>query len=198
MNNTTSNIEEVLLATDFTVGKYRELLARKDSNCLAEFLYQRFSERYIDLISNDKDKKNGFGMMALCCLMIESLECFHQGLCDTKKKGEGVRVFGDFFKRNSEFHIFQPIHDDFYYNVRCGILHQAETLNGWKIRRDCEVLFDSSSKTIDANKFQSSLKRALQEYKTQLKESNWDSEIWNKFRNKMDCIIKNCKQPLTP
>ena len=83
--------------------------------------------------------------------------------------------------------------DDFYSGVRCGILHQAETTNGWRIRRDGSLL-DSEKKTINATIFHDELEKYLKNYCKRLKTSEWDSEIWRHLRKKMNTVIENCKE----
>jgi hypothetical protein len=37
------------------------------------------------------------------------------------------------------------------------------------------------------------LKKVLDNYRGELETKNWDDDLWNKFRCKMDFIIENCK-----
>ena len=133
--------------------------------------------------------------MAICCLMIEALESFWRGWSDTR--GRSGEAFRSFFRRcleqNLELGVFSQQADDFYEGVRCGILHQAETTRGWRIRRK-GPLFDQSTKTINATKFHDQLENALKRYCDELKQSEWDSEIWCNLREKMKRVIENCNQ----
>ena len=45
-----------------------------------------------------------------------------------------------FFDVESAFAPFRGHVRDFYKGVRCGILHQAETTMGWRIRRDGDLV----------------------------------------------------------
>ena len=92
----------------------------------------------------------------------------------------------------SELGVFSQCSDDFYYGVRCGILHQAETTGGWRIRRR-GVLFDTQSKIINATRFHKELELFLQEYRETLKDLDWDGEEWQCVRRKMAAIIKHCR-----
>ena len=72
-----------------TVGLYKtwEHLPDKGWSQKPDFLKRRLRERYVDPIERlVPDEKNGFNIMALSCLMIETLESFYQGLGDTKNK----------------------------------------------------------------------------------------------------------------
>ena len=185
-------IDNILLSSSTTIARYRQLEARKDRGEIADFLKERFTERYIRPLCGAPDMKHGFCTMAISCLMIEALESFWQGWPDTTRKSK--EAFSSFFQRCSEqgleLGIFSDIADDFYKGVRCGILHQAETTNGWRIRRK-GALCDKHTKTINATKFHNNLEKALLTYCETLKRSDWNLEIWCNLRNKMRAIIKN-------
>lgn len=174
----------------YTIADYEEDLIQKNKEGIAEFMYKRFSERYIEPFE-DNPKKNGFSMMAIACLMIEALECFRQGLSETSKK-KSVKFFKKFFSHCDEFIDFRGMGKQFYKHIRCGILHQAETTGGWIISREGDLL-DKKSKTINATKFLERLKTYLSKYKMALGSGGFDSEIWINFKKKMDAIIKNCQ-----
>ena len=72
--------------------------------------------------------------MAVSCLVIETLESLSiQGKNDTK--GHSKEMFAAFFKRNTPLGVFAGGDDWFYKKIRCGILHQSETREGWRILR---------------------------------------------------------------
>lgn len=183
--------EDTLLSSSVTIARYRELEAHRDREGIASFILERFSERYI--IPLREGKKHGFCTMAICCLLIEALESFWQGWPDTE--GCSRNAFRSFFKRcseqNSELGVFSQQADDFYEGVRCGILHQAETTNGWRIWRK-GPLFDHRTKTINATGFHDQLEKALRDYCDTLKQSDWYSEVWCNLRKKMKAVIENC------
>ena len=158
-------IQEILcvkLSKSTTVLDYIRMLECNNKNIIADFLIERFTERYISPLRGDTDQKHGFCTMAISCLMIEALESFAQGLPDSKSKSK--KVFSSFFRRcydwGLELGIFCYIADDFYTGIRCGILHQAETTNGWLIHRKGE-LFNSEEKSINATKFHDELEKYL-------------------------------------
>lgn len=161
---------------------------------LAEFIYGRFNERYIEPFEYmDRKYKNGFSIMAIACLMIETLENFWKGSNETPQ-GEGSEFFESFFYRciqaNNELSVFKDL--NFYKNIRCGILHQGETKCGWKISRN-GLLLNRDTQTINATKFLSRLKEYLIWYRNELKNSDFSTDqIWINFREKMKYIKKNC------
>jgi hypothetical protein len=182
----------VRLSSTVTIPKYGELEEAKDTFALADFVYERLSERYIRPVS--ACSKNGFAMMACGCLLIETMESFYKGWKTTEKKGRGKQAVRQFFDRWNGFADFRGYEDDFYKNVRCGILHQGETKRGWRITRDKAVpVFVRDHKLINATKFMNRISSALGGYRNELRAAAWNQIIWRNFRQKMDSIIKNCE-----
>jgi hypothetical protein len=146
------------LSKSVTVAKYQEYEAAPNPKGIADFIQERFTERYI--LPMTGKNKHGFAMMAVSCLMIETLESFKQGWLDTNKKTEyagkrrslGEVAFHEFFQGNPLFKDFIGVEEDFWKGVRCGILHQGETTRGWHIVRKKQPLFllNPATKTIDA------------------------------------------------
>ncbi|BCX05995.1 MAG: hypothetical protein KatS3mg053_3933 [Candidatus Roseilinea sp.] len=181
--------EDIKLSSSVTIKRYLELKDRKDREGIAAFVQERFSERYIAPLRNPR--KHGFCIMAVCCLMIEALESFWNGWRDTR--GRSREAFCSFFKRckdqTSPLGDFDKVADDFYEGVRCGILHQAETTKGWRIRRDGKLY---NRKTINATKFLNEMEEALAFYCNTLRDSPWDDDVWQNLRKKMEAVIENC------
>jgi hypothetical protein len=91
------------------------------------------------------------------------------------------------------FSDFKERSDDFYFNVRCGLLHQGETKKGWRINRknDLPML---QGKNINANLFISNLKKVIQNYALELRNSDMQSsKLWKNALKKMEFIINNCR-----
>lgn len=191
MIDDSEEINDPKLSSTVTVSKYREFEASEEyKEAIISFIEERFTERYITPLQ-DRSTKHGFSMMAVNCLMIEALEAFWLGLIDTENPG--AEVFTSFFNRNSNFKDFRGYGRTFYEDVRCGILHQAETKGGWRIIREGK-LFEPSKKIINATEFQKQLKKSLELYCDSLREASWDEEkgLWEKLKFKMDAICKNC------
>ena len=184
-------IMETLLSSTISVAKYKELVAQQDTDALVDFILQRFTERYIEPMRVDRKKKNGFTIMAVSCLMIESLESFYKGWSDSNRKSQ--LAFCNFFDRNDNFSFLKGRADEFYKHVRCGILHQGETTKGWHIRRDGPI-FNGDTKTINAKLFHDQVEISLKKYCKELTTENWDSDVWKNFKKKMKATCKNCEQ----
>src|ERR1700733_5043058 len=126
--------DQTKLSEKVTVKRYREWGTEKTKSEIASFVEKRFAERYIRPIEAAPPKqKHGFCSMAVSCLMVEALESFWRGWTDTKGKSE--LAFCSFFQRIPELSLFAGFVPSFYKSVRCGILHQAETTDGWKVVR---------------------------------------------------------------
>lgn len=90
----------------------------------------RLRGRYLDPMNalvKDDVNKNGFAVMALCCLLIETLMQFVEGLPSTPS-GRNKRSYSDFMVHYLRFNREESTR--FYEDIRCGILHSAQTKNG--------------------------------------------------------------------
>jgi len=114
-----------------------------DWDVAIKILDQRLTERYIlpievlQTAENEKpayNKKFGFTVLAIDCLLIETLQSFYEGLTDSNRKSR--QLFDRFFQQKDNFkYLFSDSADRkyFYDNFRCGILHQAQTFSKAKI-----------------------------------------------------------------
>lgn len=188
------SVDDFELTKGFTVGSYKALEAARDTRQIAKFIRNRFSGRYIEpLLSVPTGKKSGFCIMAVACLMIEALESFRQGWEDSKGKSE--TAFCSFFDHFEPFKELRGHGSQFYAHIRCGILHQAETTNGWRIRRELGApVFDSENLTIGANAFLDALKLSFDAYCSELELADWNADIWRNARSKLAAICKNCER----
>ena len=165
---------------------------------LSKFIYHRLYSRYLkpfqfDCCEYKNYFKNGFSMLANYCLLIEAIQSFKEGLKNSN--GKGKKLFEDFFEEEHKyFSELKNLGNEFYKNVRCGILHQGETLHGWKVTRsETAPLFDSSTKTINATKFGKQMEKVLENYRQKLEESDINTPIWKYCKKKLNYIINNCK-----
>lgn len=183
-----TNSRSMKLSSRCTVAQYQALEAAEQREKIASFVVERFAERYLDPLEVDKSKKSGFTIMAVCCLMVETLESFSRGWINTRGRSE--EAFCSFFCRWHEFERFRPVSQDFYKHVRCGLLHQAETTGGWRILRNGALLRE---KTINASCFATALRHVLGRYSDSLRLESWHSEVWRAFRKKMGAICSNAE-----
>ena len=180
-----NRMSEQLNAYEADVARYRSLEAESNKQALGRFIVERFNERYFRPIL-DSPSKHGFAVLAIACLVIETLESFYQGLADTR--GKSSRMFQDFFARNTSLKALSEPSDWFFTEIRCGILHQGETRGGWRILRTGPLL-DRSGKVINANAILVTLKKAVEQYSIQLET---DDVLWKNFKKKMAAVCANC------
>lgn len=187
------NTNDFLLTKDVTVGDLKQWMSDKDESSkgkIIKLIQHRFTNRYV---KHAKLINSGYLKMAVSCLMIETLESFKQGKKNAKGNGVGLRMFKDFFETEQAFFPdFNNIHADFYSNIRCGILHQAETTNAWRILRS-DALLDKGNKTINASKFVLALEKSLHNYLSCLKTNDFETQVWKNALLKLEDICENCK-----
>lgn len=95
-----------------------------------DILKDRIIGRYFtpikELIKGNRAEKNGFAAMSLMCLLIDTFMQFENGYPQSSDDNRAKYVW---FLRNSLK--FGNIESNlFYFNIRCGLLHSAETKNG--------------------------------------------------------------------
>jgi len=135
------------IAPGVTDEEYKQLnLENNQSNNwdrAVEIFKIRIASRYLEpvdlLIKKDNDRipidrRYGFTILAIDCLLIETLQSFREGLTDTKGKSKDMFInfltqresFKDYFKKDDA--------ERFYCDFRCGILHQAEIMGDSLLR----------------------------------------------------------------
>jgi hypothetical protein len=135
--------------------------------------------------------------MAGSCLMIEAILSFRDGLEYTNAKGAGQQCFVKFFKSFRAFDNLVGHEGAFYSNIRCGILHQAETYGNWLIsRKTADPLFDPARKTLNADKFFQSVVDAFTGYCDELTASKCTDAVWTNAMTKVRSICDHCRTGL--
>ena len=184
-------MEYVRLSRKTTVAKYRELEAAKDREGIARFLRERFTERYFRPLESVQ-APHGFFTMAISCLLIEAIQAFRNGWQGTTEQRK--KPYRKFFQDHPSFGVTPAHADELYDNIRSGILHLGETYGGWRIRRSGPML-DFGNRTVNADLFFAEVQRSFEEYCEQLARRGWGSEIWVKFRDRMNDLIRHCEVP---
>lgn len=181
--------------TAITVRDYSSLHGAKDRPKIAGLIRLRFTERYLDP-ALDNRKRHGFSILAIGCLMIEALESFRNGWKNTSRNSEAA--FCSFFQAHDEFKDLRPVAHDFYHAVRCGILHQAETTDSWRVHREGGLFAESGGvRSVSASEFGARLRSVLDRYHDDLANGDWNDQIWVKARKKLQSICHNCGLPET-
>lgn len=139
--------------------------------------------------------------MTIYCSLIEFLETTYQGLNFKNKKkadlnqfeygfGHSRVLFESFLTNRKPFLLTKKIATEFYGNVRCGLLHEAQTTGKWKIRVDQGTLITQigNEYILDRLVFKNKLNQYLKLYKNNLLKTQGLKEA---FIRKFDGICEN-------
>lgn len=194
------NFEDISISPKYRKSHWQEALANNDWKRMVEIFEDRIEGRFlkpIRLIANDRDigEFSGFSILALDCLIIETLNQFYSGLDETE--GAHKKAFWHFFK-NSEFfkdHFSRKKAFTFYSHYRCGILHQAQTKKKSVVRIDQSTMIQSVENDIskglivDRSIFHKALEEEISSYMGKLKKGGKEnSELRSNFVKKMKII----------
>jgi hypothetical protein len=172
-----------------------------DWNKAVDILAARIRDRYLEpvdfLIASEETKpasqrRFGFTVLAIDCLLVETLEAFIEGLEDTVGRSE--KVFRTFLRSRKQFaaeFTTDEIASRFYKQFRCGILHQAETGGESKVWSVGPLLHvNGEAITVNRNKFHDCLKAEFQSYLSELRDSR-NVTLRQNFKTKMDFISRS-------
>lgn len=150
------------LASNFTVARYHELRQRLAANDhdedawteLLDALERRVQERFLRPIEqlagtrqpNASTVVPGFAILALDCLLIDTIQSFREGRVTTGDASP-AHSFKTFLSAPSFAVFSRRDRDDFFHYVRNGILHNGETRGGWKIRIDTRTMLERDPAT---------------------------------------------------
>jgi hypothetical protein len=207
------------LAPKCTSVEVAKWLDAGDTLQLASFLRCRHESRFfgpIECLRRAEDTYGGYGfsMMALCCLLTETIQCYREGMPTTSGKEwrelvdiqnseavsaayrlpavipkNGREVFAQFFGDYRS--IFTNVDgSDFYDNIRNGLLHQAQTKNGWTIDAVGSVLCDPAQKRINRSLFAQALRESFEGYVRSLELALWNGSEWQKAARKIWWLIR--------
>jgi hypothetical protein len=143
-----------------------------------------------------KDDFSGFVVLAIDCLLVETIQQFIEGETDGRNKSE--RCFKRFLKRprfRSDF-TNRKTREIFYRDIRCGLLHQAQAKNKWLVRRKQATMLQkigTDGYIIDVDRFHAALKDSLEDYLTELLKPE-SKELRDNLWKKMDHI---CNERMT-
>ena len=183
-------MKTVRLTSKHTVAQYEELRDRKGREEIADLIKLRMNERYVKPVL-EVDGAHGFAIMAISCLLIETLGSFRNGWDKTNEKRD-ITCFEEFVTEAK-----LPIAGkDLFGRIRCGILHQGETY-GWRIWKSGPAV-NPDSCVIGVEKFKAAVIAALDRYHAELVASAWEDPIWKRAIIKLDAICKHCKAPPRP
>lgn len=170
-------------------------------NAVQDFFHDRLVSRYLEPIEclNDQGSCSGegFSIATIQCALIEFLESTVQGLTyryirggdtlGTNEYSKSKALFVNFLVRRDPFaSVFDvSLAEDFYTSIRCPLLHEARTKNGWTILAEAydNSIIDRARKVLYRNGFQRSLIEFIENYEAQLLH---DSALQDAFIRKFD------------
>ena len=138
----------------------------------------------------------GFSIMAILCTLIEFLESTRRGLKYrfVRRKKDlaqfeyniSSEIFMDFLSKRKPF--FESFNKDlafeFYKNIRCGLLHEAHTKEGWTIwakSPDGDIV-DGNKKIVYRNNFKEAFNVYIDDYgKSLMVEKKLQESFIRKF-----------------
>lgn len=196
--------------------KILKCLKNKRTLELVCFIEARHRERFFRPIKELNSASGnlqgyGFGSMAICCLLIETIQSYRDGLPTTdgrelsrlrnlkqtpsryvlpaNLKVRGQKTFERFFHHyHSLFPGISAV--SFYKNVRCGLLHQGQTKHRWTVRAFGSGVADSARRIIHRNSFSDALESAFQRYLDELRTRSWKDATWVKASRKIWWLIR--------
>lgn len=135
----------------------------------------RFFEQ-IRTLSNDYNQ-NGFSIMALACLLIETFAQFIKGLDDTR--GVSRQEYIDFLMNSLDCFPTKAAAESFYSCIRCGILHQAQTKKNSALTFDEKYVIEYRGNflKVSVDNFTEKLCEFFHRYCQQLKEGGSDDNL---------------------
>ncbi|MEB0277187.1 hypothetical protein [Mucilaginibacter sp. 10B2] len=174
--------------------------SNSDWDYAISILDKRLTDRYLEpveiLIDAEKnkplsEKKFGFTVLAIDCLIVETLQSFYEGVTDST--GLSKKLFRNFLRQRINFKTFftnDADADYFFSNYRCGILHQAQTFNNSKVWTVGQLIVKQGDGFIvNRDLFHKAIKNEKDIYINLLYQKS-DTAILDKFKTKMDFISK--------
>jgi hypothetical protein len=165
-----------------------------------EIFELRIRSRYLEpvdlLVEEDQKRKPtkrryGFTVLAIDCLLMETLQAFKEGLENTV--GISNRTFKNYLLESPNFS--QYFKDDteaesFYKDFRCGILHQAEIMGPSRLWSVGDLKGHTGEfPYINRTKIHECLKNDIEQYINDLKDQR-NTELRMNFVTKMNFIAR--------
>jgi hypothetical protein len=170
-----------------------------------EYFLTRLDLRYFNPIrilqKHGTFQGEGFSILAIQCTLIEFLESTVQGISYRYlRRGETLgpyeynssqEVFVSFLCKRNPFakEFDEPIARDFYSGVRCGLLHEARTKNGWTVWANSpdSTLINRKELIVYRNDFQQALDDFIKWYRVAIQS---DMAIQEAFVRKFDNLCQ--------
>jgi hypothetical protein len=183
---------EVEIAPNFTDADWRALDLTNESHWLRaiEAFRLRIDERFLKPVRAILSfSRSGFAILALDCLLVETIEQAIQGV-ERTPCGNASSYFRSFLERPAFRGAFDDTSAELFRDaIRNGILHQAEVKGSSLVRRDgpiVQLTSNSAGVIVNPVLFHYRLEDAFQDYIEELKQPG--SQARQTFRCKMEFI----------
>jgi hypothetical protein len=156
-----------------------------------EIFADRIRGRFLKIVESIEQLPfAGFAVLALDCLLVETLQQFRAGL-DESPRGHNEAFFVEFLRSTGLGQSFVGrMPNLFYRQVRCGLLHQAEVKGSSRVVITgplVRLAADGKGVIVNRRKFHGELVRTFDHYVTTLLNGS-DTTLRQNFRRKMDYI----------
>ena len=164
-----------------------------DWSRVISILEMRLCGRFIEvvdfLIQEDdkrqpKDRRFGFTILAIDCLLVETVEAFRQGLTDTRRKSQ--QLCTSFLTQRAAFSKFfnSDLATRFYKEFRCGIAHNAQVFGTGRVWSVGMLLTVENDRiTVNRTAFHKAVKEEFAGYLAELRDTA-NNDLRSKFRTK--------------
>lgn len=187
------------IASGFTCDDWKSLdlsnLKNSDWGKAISVFRSRITERYInpaDILIDHSERRFGFTILAIDCLLIETLQAFKDGNEKTQRT-KGKQVFVKFLTQSINLgkHFSNKYAVEFYDSYRNGILHQAQIKKNHLVWSVGAVVHEKNgAMVINRTKFHQLLKKDFEDYIQLLSDAN-NTKLRCNFKLKMDTLCKD-------
>lgn len=185
------------ISARFNVDDWKSLTfsTEKEWQEAVDIFEDRISSRFLRVIQlTESYEYSGFAVLALDCLLIETLQQFREGVSETRPR-MSEEYFVRFLTKTSFDKFFdRALAKMFYRQIRCGILHQAEIKGSSRvlILPDLPLVrlaTDRNGLIINRKLFHRKLVEEFKNYVSELRKNNPpDEKLRHNFKKKMDHI----------
>lgn len=193
--------EPLRISPHYTVSHWQALDFSREEDWQkgVNILEDRMRGRFLEPICRmERYTYAGFAVLALDCLLIETLQQFREGVAETPP-GESPTFFVRFLTETSFGGYFsKETARMFYEQIRCGILHQAEVKGTSRILITEDVPLvkytdDSQGLVINRKRFHAQLQQEFEAYVARVRDPS-NQELREKFKEKMNYICRASAQ----
>ncbi|MDP2696793.1 hypothetical protein [Thalassospira sp.] len=182
----------------FKIEKYNDLDTWAEA--YNSFLWNRLNTRYLSPIGILQKHGNfegeGYSIVSIQCALIEFIAALRVGksyvFSRNPQNNEYSRSKDLYINFLSKAPIFKDFFDEesaleFYVSIRCALLHEACTKNGWRIWAFGDIPINSRSKIVFREKLHDTILTYLENYKAELLKN---PEIQSAFIRKFDSLCE--------